>query len=116
MFHPDFRTRKPVLNDQGPELRNDRINHIPGLIGDVMDVMQERIELSRAPLQVSDEMAALLCAAVQRRSALDVKDPFGIYVALLRASPFVLRDIYNQFLTDDSRAYIDNPDLTKEMV
>jgi hypothetical protein len=82
------------------------------LIGRVMD--QQMIQ-GRAPIDVSDDMARLLSAAVRRLPASAVNDPFGVYAELLPASPFVLRDIYDHLLAEDDRRCIDNPDLTSEL-
>jgi hypothetical protein len=83
------------------------------LAGSLMD---EQIAKGLPPIGISDQMAALLSAAIRRRPSSGVKDPFGIYCDLLKASPFVLRDIYNHLLTnEDDPSRGDNPDLTQEL-
>lgn len=113
MYHSDFRSRTSVINPC-PEPRIDGVDapELHMLIGDVMD---KQMAQGRAPIDVSDDMAKLLSAAVRRLPVSDVNDSFGVYAELLLASQFVLRDIYNHLLAEDDRRCTANLDLTSQL-
>ena len=110
MFYSGFRSRSPVRNAYSTEPRIEEIDpsrlHVR-----VGTVLREQLLLGRDPTEVSDEMATIISSALQRRRIPDVHDHFGIYPWLLMASPFVLRDIYNDFLTEEDLPWVEDPDL-----
>jgi len=114
MFHSQFRSRIAVDPGPRPDPRNDGVD-APELHMFIGSVMDRQMAQGRAPIDVSDDMAKLLSAAVRRLPAPDVSDAFGVYAELLQAPPFVIRDIYNHFLAEDDKTCMDNPDLTKEL-
>jgi hypothetical protein len=114
MFHHGFRPRLPVQNNLPAGPRNEGVD-VPELHMLVGTALDEQLTLGREPAEVSDEMAALLSAAIQRRQPSEVHDSFAIYAELLPASPFVLRDIYNHLLADEDQHWVEDPDLTRSL-
>jgi hypothetical protein len=110
MFHPDFRPRLPVHNPPTSTSRIDVID-VPDLHLTIASALDAQIAIGRAPLEVSDDLAALLSAAIQQRQPSEVNDSLDIYKDLLPVSPFVLRDLYNHFLADEYRPCVRDPQL-----
>jgi hypothetical protein len=110
MFHSGFRPRLPVHNPPESKLQVDALD-VPELQMRVAGALDAQIRSGRAPTEVSDDLAALLAAAFQRRDPSEVDDSLDLYADLLRVSPFVLRDLHNQFLSDEDQPCIRDPEL-----
>jgi hypothetical protein len=110
MFHPDFRPRLPVHNPPESAPRIDVID-VPDLHMRIASALDAQIASGRAALEVSDDLAALLSAALQQRRPSEVNDPLEIYEDLLLVSSFVLRDLYNHFLADEYQPCVRDPEL-----